>query len=136
MNRVYMISSLTVGAVLFAGSAQADWGAIAYSPATDHGGYAVFQHSKSVAEDLALEVCERLSNANDCIGVLSFEDAWGAIATTRHGNHGVGTGTTAKKAARVALQNCSLSATGCRLMLNVFSNLPRGWAAREATGGF
>ena len=105
---------LTVASLGFANSARADFGAIAYSPATGHIGYSWSAPSRARAEQAALNQCDR----DDAEVLVWVENGYAALAVGQDGSYGYAWGSTQAIAERLAVQKC-LEVGGVRPKIEV-----------------
>ena len=82
--------------------------AIAYSPRTDHHGYAYSRASRAEAEAAAMDYCRRGTSAdgNDCRVVMWSRTACAALATATGGFFGAAWGDPRANAEARALKQC------------------------------
>jgi hypothetical protein len=105
-------------------AAHAAFGAIAYSPTADRGGYSWNAGTRAAAEADALRYCRLAAGmANDCRVVVSYQNACGAVASGRGHHYGWASEPTEAQAEGRAMAYCRDSAgDSCRLVRVSCSN--------------
>jgi Domain of unknown function (DUF4189) len=102
-----MVPSLALGA---AQALAADYyGAIAFSPDTGSVGYSYNYGTRNGAENRALAECGR----RDCVAVIWFRNACGALATGDGNGYGYAWAVTRAEAEDTALNQCNRYTTNC-----------------------
>ncbi len=92
------------------------YAAISYSPSTKIYSSGI-ENSKSAVIDAALNNCIHDSSANDCKVLISFKNAWGALAIDSNGDYGTGKSTEKELAENQALKSCkSHGNTDCEVV--------------------
>jgi hypothetical protein len=107
-------TAAVVAALMLTGTTMAaEWGTIAYSPATGATGFSYNWPNEVDAELTALGKCE--ANANDCTTAVSFHDACGAVAVGDSGGWGADWGEDRAAAEWAAIARCEEYDYGCEI---------------------
>ena len=102
VRNVTLAVVLSAVALLSASQARADFGAIAYSPATGNYGYSYNASSQRAAERRALDECDR----SDADVFVVVENGYAALAVGGDGSYGYAWGTSQAIAEGIALRKC------------------------------
>lgn len=124
---VFVVLICLVG-VNFIGSSMANpkpadkFGAIAYCRSTNVYGYAINQVSRNVAEATATAYCKD-SGGTNCRAEVWFKNTCGAVSVSRDKKVFWAYGPTQARARQLALEECSKTQVGCKIVYGVCSGV-------------
>ena len=109
-----LLGAILISSVVAAPAQAANYGAIAFSPATGAHGYSYDYRSQRQAQHRALGECAR--RGGGCKIATWFRNACGALAVGAGNGWGAEWGNTRAEAERLALQRCSTHTSGCYIL--------------------